>query len=118
MLKIFCFMGGICRSRILHGLPGQRARSVFLDWSRHMAALWYSHVHPLVIQSGPQSQRITIAANGMTVGEMMLTKETVFASFVPPLDWRESAICSYLSASRRLRGGSGNKCGGNLLYSN
>ena len=46
------------------------------------------HVQPLTIRGGPQSQRISVVVNGLTVGEATLIKQTVLAFYVPPLDWQ------------------------------
>ena len=46
------------------------------------------HVQPLTIRGGPQSQRISVVVNGLTVGETTLIKQTVLAFYVPPLNWQ------------------------------
>ncbi len=50
------------------------------------------HLQPFTTADGPQSQRLEIEVNGTSVGKTVLTRETLLAYYVPPLNWQSRRI--------------------------
>ena len=97
----YCIEFGKGRNAEEHLLYGWHLPEPLFTWASGLeSALWLPvfaapygcflelNVQPLTMKGGPQSQRISVAVNGLIVGETTLIKQKVLAFYVPPLDWQ------------------------------